>query len=300
MKTSIVMSTYNGQQYIIEQLESIRSQSRIADEVLIFDDCSTDKTVELVRQFITRYNLSSSWKIMVNKQNKGWRRNFIEGLWLSHGDIVFTCDQDDIWRQDKIALMVGLMEKNPQIELLTSNYCEFNETKRNAPAPWKNDKKLHQVELPVNYLHVQSPGCTHCISRRIIELSRKYWQPEYAHDALVWRLAIFDGGLYTYTDALIDWRKHKKSAFAKESRNLKTISEKKKWIRTAWSFNDMLFKYTQQDVKDRNKENQIRILKRTRNWLEVRSHFYQTRNILTGIKLALYWDCFPRYRQYLG
>ena len=54
MKTSVVLSTYNGEQYIIEQLESIKNQTRIPDEVLIYDDCSTDQTVELVRNFIDK------------------------------------------------------------------------------------------------------------------------------------------------------------------------------------------------------------------------------------------------------
>lgn len=299
MKTSVVLSTYNGQEYIIEQLESIRNQSRAADEVLIFDDCSTDRTVELVTQFIAKYELLS-WKVTVNQHNKGWRRNFIEGIWASSGDIVFTCDQDDLWRRDKIAIMADLMEKHSQIKLLTSNYCEFNEHGRRAPSPWKNDQHLHQVKLPANYLLVQSPGCTHCISRQIVELSRKYWQPEYAHDALVWRLAIFAEGLYTYADALIDWRKHQKSAFAKESRDLKTIGEKKKWIRIAQSFNEMLRQYTVQDVKSKSKQRQFEVLKRTQDWLTVRACFYQKKSVLTGIKLVLYWNCFPRYRQYLG
>lgn len=62
MKTSVVLSTYNGEQYIIEQLESIKNQTRIPDEVLIYDDCSTDQTVELVRNFIDKNRLDVSAK----------------------------------------------------------------------------------------------------------------------------------------------------------------------------------------------------------------------------------------------
>lgn len=54
MKTSVVMSTYNGEEYIIEQLDSLRNQSRPADEVLIADDCSTDNTVDIVRNYIKK------------------------------------------------------------------------------------------------------------------------------------------------------------------------------------------------------------------------------------------------------
>ena len=53
MKLSIVLSTYNGEAYITEQLDSILNQTRKADEVLIFDDCSTDNTPQIIEQFIS-------------------------------------------------------------------------------------------------------------------------------------------------------------------------------------------------------------------------------------------------------
>ncbi len=299
MKTSVVISTYNGEKYIRDQLDSIRKQVRPADEVLIFDDQSTDQTAKIVSEYINNYDLSDSWRISVNQKNKGWRRNFMEAMWAASGDIVFTCDQDDLWREDKVKLMAALMEQHPEIDLLTSNYIEFNDKGMKKPQPWTNDKQLHKIDLKPNYLLVQSPGCTHCTSRKIIELSKKYWQANYPHDALVWRLAAFDEGLYTYTDSLIWWRKHNTSAFSKESKDLKTIGEKKKWIHFAKSFNDTLTRFLNEDVH-KNKKTQATVLKRDTKWLNVRTRFYETRSILTGIKLALYWDCFPRYRQYLG
>ena len=52
MKISVVMTTYNGEKYIKEQLTSLKNQTRVPDEVLIFDDCSTDNTVTIVRNFL--------------------------------------------------------------------------------------------------------------------------------------------------------------------------------------------------------------------------------------------------------
>ena len=51
-KVSIIMSTYNGERYIREQLESLLSQTLKADEVLILDDCSTDSTCSIIEDFI--------------------------------------------------------------------------------------------------------------------------------------------------------------------------------------------------------------------------------------------------------
>lgn len=296
MKISVVMSTYNGQKYILEQLDSLRNQTRQADEVLIFDDRSTDATATLVADYIKKYALNG-WQIKVNPQNKGWRRNFMEGMWSATGDIIFTCDQDDIWRSDKLAVMAKIMGKHPEIQLLTSNYCEFFDNGKRRVGPNSNTKELKKILLKNNYLLVGQPGCTHCIRKSLIEVSKKYWQPEYPHDALLWRLAIFADSLYTYTDDLIAWRKHATSAFAKESRDLKTVKEKKKWIATAQKFDKTLCQYIKEDVAS-DTTKQERVLSRNDKWLAEREKFYQTKNILCGIWLARYWDCYPRYRQY--
>lgn len=52
MKISVIVSTYNGAEYILEQLDSVKNQTRKADEVLISDDVSSDNTVEIVNKYI--------------------------------------------------------------------------------------------------------------------------------------------------------------------------------------------------------------------------------------------------------
>lgn len=298
MEVSIVASLYNGEKYIEAQLDSLRKQTRQPDEVLLFDDGSTDNTPQIVREYIKKFKLDN-WKYIQNSENKGWRRNFMEGMWSSKGDVVFSCDQDDIWREDKLALMTSIMEKHPEISLLVSNYRMFFEDGNEKVGLYKNDKQLKQVKLKDNYLLVGSPGCTHCIRRELLETAKRYWKPEYAHDALLWRLSLFANGLYIYTDDLIRWRKHENSAFSKESKNLKTIAEKRKWIKVAESFNQLLREYTLTEVIG-NRDQQFKVLARNEQWLVERNKFYDTKNPLQGIKLARYWNCFPRYRQYLG
>ena len=65
MKTSVVIATYNGEEYIEEQLETIKDQTKIVDEVLIFDDLSQDRTVFLIKNFIEKYGLSKLIKAIV-------------------------------------------------------------------------------------------------------------------------------------------------------------------------------------------------------------------------------------------
>lgn len=73
MKISIIMSTYNGEKYLVEQLESIRLQTLQPDEIIISDDCSVDNSKEIIAQYIQKYNLSN-WKYYVNKKIWGGKK----------------------------------------------------------------------------------------------------------------------------------------------------------------------------------------------------------------------------------
>lgn len=298
MKISVVVSVFNGEKYISEQLDSLRHQTCRPDEVLLFDDGSSDKTPQIVTDYITKYSLAN-WKYTRNPENKGWRRNFMEGMWAASGELVFSCDQDDIWHQDKLKIMSEVMENSPQVSLLTSNYELFFEDGSHKDGFKLNDGSVSQIPLKNNYLLVGRPGCTHCIRKELLDTARKYWRPEYPHDALLWRLSLFSDGLYNYNGNLIKWRKHQNSAFTKESRDLKSVAAKKKWIQTAKAFDDTLREYVNNsEITD--KTDKLKVLDRNDRWLSVRERFYLTKNPLVGVKLATYWDCFPRYRQYLG
>ncbi|WP_281165717.1 glycosyltransferase [Liquorilactobacillus sicerae] len=295
---SVVISTYNGERFIIPQLESIMEQSVLPDEVLVIDDCSTDHTISLVKDFIHQNNLQN-WQLSINKYNKGWRRNFIDGIRSCHGDLIFTCDQDDIWRKDKVEIMSKIMEDNANIRLLTSNYCESYENGNKKIGPWENSKEVKRIRIKNNYFLIKSPGCTYCFRKSFATICLKYWQPDYPHDALLWRFAMFADGLYAYTDDLIVWRKHSASTFFKESKNLKTIKEKRKWIAVSQQFNTDLKKFVANEVSGEVSA-QISTAKRADQWLETRKKFYFQKNPLIGLKLLFYLDSYPRYRQFLG
>lgn len=216
MRISIAMTTYNGADYLLEQLESLRTQSLMADEVIIVDDCSTDNTVEILNMYIQKYHLDN-WVLIRNSSNIGWRKNFRKALQETTGDIVFLCDQDDIWNKDKISLMVKEFHKSPSIELLASNYeiLDFG----------RNDKiKIRDVELdngavvPFSLknksISVMRPGCTFAVKRELIVLLEKYDVDRFGHDNILWNLAMIRGTLYLYLKRLIHFRRHETSASA--------------------------------------------------------------------------------------
>lgn len=299
MRTSVVIPTYNGQRYLVEQLRSIKEQSQPVDEVIISDDRSTDKTVDVARDFINKNHLSN-WHVYINKENKGWRENFMDAMWKSHGDYVFPCDQDDIWRKDKVSVMTHILDEHPEVNVLASNWVKFSDkTDKKKTGPFTNDGALHRINLYRNYMLVKCPGCVYCVRRLVLDWARDYWKSDYPHDALLWRLGLFSNSLFSINKGLHFWRMHNDSTFAIESRNLKTIKEKQKWIKTATSMNEAMKKFIV-DIDSPIKDRSLKLLKRYSGWLQARRKFYNSRSIWAGLRLLPYWDCYPRRRQYLG
>jgi len=98
-KVSVVLCTFNGEKYLREQLDSIVNQSYPLKELIIQDDCSTDSTLDIVKEYQKRYPII---KLYVNKENKGVNENFFSAMNKAEGDYIAISDQDDIWELDKI------------------------------------------------------------------------------------------------------------------------------------------------------------------------------------------------------
>jgi len=118
MKISIAMAVYNGSNYILQQLESLAKQSLLPDELIISDDCSTDDTLSICSKFSNTSPFPV--KIISNISNLGYQKNFERALIECNGDVVFLCDQDDYWFENKIKTMIAEFSSNKNIGLV---YC---------------------------------------------------------------------------------------------------------------------------------------------------------------------------------
>jgi glycosyltransferase involved in cell wall biosynthesis len=101
---SIAMCTYNGEEYLSEQLDSIVNQSYRNLEIVIVDDCSADNTLGLLKEYALR---DSRIRIISNDKNIGFVRNFEKAMSECKGDLIALADQDDIWFPEKIARLAA-------------------------------------------------------------------------------------------------------------------------------------------------------------------------------------------------
>lgn len=137
---SVCMATYNGAQYLGEQVDSVLSQLQPQDELVVSDDGSTDRTVEILQS----YN-DPRIRIFCNERAHGVVGNFDTALSHAMGDYIFLCDQDDVWRPDKVAKCIEVLQRVDLVvhnAQLTTGYKiirdSYFELRGSGPGYWKN------------------------------------------------------------------------------------------------------------------------------------------------------------------
>ena len=112
---SVIMPTYNSAPYVREAIESILNQSRPDLEMLIYDDCSTDNTVQLIESY-----QDSRIRLFKKETNTGYTDSLIVGIAAAKGKYVVRMDSDDISDLKRIEKQVGFMEQNPEYGIVGS------------------------------------------------------------------------------------------------------------------------------------------------------------------------------------
>lgn len=105
---AVIMATYNGEKYLREQIESILNSSYQDFEIFIYDDGSTDNTLKLISEYEKLY--PSKIHIHQNEKNLGVCINFLRAVSMTTMDYIMLCDQDDVWKPDKIAKTLKRMK----------------------------------------------------------------------------------------------------------------------------------------------------------------------------------------------
>lgn len=103
---SVCIATYNGEKYIKQQLSSILCQISLNDEVIVSDDNSTDRTVEIIQ------NLDDARIKVLNANFHNVIKNIENALNYAKGDFIFLCDQDDVWLPNKVSICLQALSKS--------------------------------------------------------------------------------------------------------------------------------------------------------------------------------------------
>lgn len=128
LSTSVALCTYNGAQFLPEQLESIAAQTLLPAELVICDDGSSDQTISIIQDFSRR--ASFRVRVEINQKNVGSTRNFEKAIQLCRGDLIALCDQDDIWHPEKLAVITKSFEEHAEAGYVFSDAELIDESGR--------------------------------------------------------------------------------------------------------------------------------------------------------------------------
>lgn len=213
---AIVMATYNGEQYVGQQIDSILASTYQDFELFIYDDGSKDSTVSVLRDY--QKENPDQIHVFQNEENRGVNLNFLMGLGRTTMDYVMFCDQDDVWKPNKIALtlkrirhMEAQFGKDMPLAVFTD-----------AAIVDKNLKEIYSSFFCSNHLNPRKTdlahllmenkliGCTVMINaalRKILQ-SNRYPEKSKLHDWWIALIAASFGRIGFVNESTLLYRQH--------------------------------------------------------------------------------------------
>ncbi|NLL73115.1 MAG: glycosyltransferase family 2 protein [Clostridiales bacterium] len=222
---SIVMATYNGEKYLEEQIESILSSTFQDFEIYIYDDGSKDSTMEILNKYNRQY--PDKIKVFQNEKNLGVTRNFLNAVNGTRSDYVMFCDQDDVWKKDKIARTLKRMrqmevqfEKELPIAVFTDAHVvdgNLGMIHESFFLSGRLNPKL--TDLPHLLMENKLIGCTVMINAALRKVLQSSPLPEKArlHDGWIGLIASSLGKVGFIKEATLLYRQHESNVVGNKS-----------------------------------------------------------------------------------
>ena len=215
---AICLSTYNGAQFLNEQLASLESQDYASADlkIIIRDDGSNDESYEILRQFAK--NSSIPIELLDEQMNLGIKKSFEflmkKAIEMGAGYIMF-CDQDDVWHPNKISKTMAMMQ---QMEISTPNqpiliHSDVSVMDRDLallhPSFWKYQKiNPNQNELHNFIINNTVTGCTMMINRALALKVSDIPSEAIMHDWWIAMVASTFGRIGYIDESLMLYRQH--------------------------------------------------------------------------------------------
>ena len=231
---------------------------------------------------------------------------------LTTGDIVFFCDQDDIWTSDRVRKMSKVMEINPRINLLCSNLEPFyyeKDTRKWSEKDlkaMKTDGSLEICELTPEYFHLKRSGCTMCIRKTFLNEIMPYWTANWPHDDFVWKMAVVSSScailhfismkrrMHSNNATVIrvrtrQWRINQLHEYELQYESLKKFAESCK-------LNDEKMEIIQQNINSVGKRINVVEKRHLWNWINLYLGYNNCYPRKKGLYLDLYLAIFDKYK----
>lgn len=199
-RCSIAMASYNGEMYISEQIDSILKNMKENDELIISDDGSSDNTRLIIQDYLQRDRRIT----FVNGPQKGLIKNFENALKYARGEVVFLCDQDDVWGEDKIERILAVINEDITLVLHDAVVFDGEEVIHSSFMQHRKSKSgLFNNIIKNSYI-----GCCMAFRREILNYALPFPNNICMHDQWIGLVSELYGKNKHIEDRLLHYRRH--------------------------------------------------------------------------------------------
>jgi glycosyltransferase involved in cell wall biosynthesis len=213
---SVLITSYNREQYIAEAIQSVLSQVYKNFELIIVDDCSSDRTVEIIKSY---EHIDTRIKVFVNENNLGQFANRNLAASYATGKYIKYVDSDDIIYPSTLKYMVDAMENHPEVGM---GFCLLlNDDNKIFPYVFESKKAIRDHYLEGKTLFVGPSGCIY--SKKAfneVGMFEEYGMPSDSHLNLK---IICKYPTIAFPKDLFLWREHDDQTFQKNKNNYYNI-----------------------------------------------------------------------------
>lgn len=216
-EVNILMATYNGEKYIETQILSIIWQSFKDWKLIIHDDGSTDDTVKIIKKWSELDN-----RIVLIEDGKKFKNaaaNFMHLLQFAEAPFIMFCDQDDIWFENKISLMLHEIKNkdNSKIQIVySSSYIWTENNISNEILPVFKPKRLNDFL----FLNAGVNGCFAIFNEQTLEIMKQQPIHQAMHDHILQLIGIIYGEISYVPEVLMLYRRHIETVTIAPTKNI--------------------------------------------------------------------------------
>ena len=222
-RISVAMATYNGEKYIEEQLLSICRQTRKPDEIVISDDGSRDGTLEIVDRVAKSEDAQGiEFVVITDNPRHGWGGNFEWAILHTTGDLIFLCDQDDVWMPEKVEIVSKVFRQFPTALCVIHNADLIGKTGEPIDGIFHQHIRYEDLQRVTEdiafftqnpYLEqcVSQPlanGMVTCISKELLKTALPFPKSNGFHDHWLQFCALAEDACYCIPHCLTHYRLH--------------------------------------------------------------------------------------------
>lgn len=223
LKVDVLVATYNGEKYILEQLNSILLQERFINKIILRDDGSQDSTQRILNNFRDK-NPNLVKIIEDGKGQLGPKNNFKELVLNSEAELIVLSDQDDLWSADKLEKLLAIAEtKNFMTEpvLVHSDLKVVNKKLSVIADSFMDYKGFDPSDRnPLNLLLRNTiTGCTVLCNRVLIKQTIDYFDLFSMHDEALAVCAALSDNIYYVNEKLVLYRQHDNNVVGAHAKN---------------------------------------------------------------------------------